>query len=220
MLTDSTLEFLPKISFTFIMMHLWGVLIVHSICTLRSDFEGGKKSGSATGKQNQVCRTTFLRPEKKIRVCRSTFLPTSKSLLKVAFFQKVLCIFLNLQISKKKIFQKTILDLKFKVQFFWIFSFGDFKKESHFLKKKPPLKKADCLRIREVFGMICSQNLAIILIKTPRVDSQHEIWGADEFFFFFAPAVFCQSKQGATLEEWGQKSSTFTFFKNYCTPVR
>ena len=78
-------------------------------------------------------------------------------LLKVAFYQKVRFVF---QISKspKKIFQKTILNLKFKTPthniilllveilyfkfrlVFWnIFlgRMGDLKKESHFLKKNP-----------------------------------------------------------------------------------
>ena len=69
-------------------------------------------------------------------------------LLKVASFQ---CVFLNLQISKK-IFQKTILNLKFKFpakytvivrkfkfqaqdSFLEYFCFGDLKNESLFLKK-------------------------------------------------------------------------------------
>ena len=34
--------------------------------------------------------------------------------IKVAIFQKVRCVFSNLKISKKKIFQKTILNLKFE----------------------------------------------------------------------------------------------------------
>ena len=83
------------------------------------------------------------------------------AVLQVAFFQKVLLVF---QISKspKKKFQKTILNLKFKIPdqnniilwarilnfkfmiVFWnIFSFGDLKNQSRFLKKKPPLAPAD-----------------------------------------------------------------------------
>ena len=72
---------------------------------------------------------------------------------KGSFFQKVRFVFLDLQISKKKIFQKTILSLKFKfpanntlllmagnLNFkfriaFWNIFFGDLKNTSHFLKK-------------------------------------------------------------------------------------
>ena len=79
-------------------------------------------------------------------------------LFKVAFFQKVRCVF---QISKspKKIFQKTILNLKFKFPakntllllagnlnfklriVFWNIFFGDLKKRIALSEKKPPLTR-------------------------------------------------------------------------------
>ena len=80
------------------------------------------------------------------------------SIFKGGFFSESAILFLDLQISKKKVFQKTILNLKFKIPahniiLFWagilnfkfkivfwniFFSrFGDLKNESHFLKKKP-----------------------------------------------------------------------------------
>ena len=49
--------------------------------------------------------------------------------------------FSNLQISKIKIFQNTILSLKFELVVYcyrWEI-FGDLKNTSHYLKKKPPL---------------------------------------------------------------------------------
>ena len=63
----------------------------------------------------------------------------------MAFFQKVrLCVF-QISKSQKNIFQKTILNLKFKFQaqdsflehFFW--RFGDLKKRIALSEKKPPL---------------------------------------------------------------------------------
>ena len=66
-------------------------------------------------------------------------------MLKVAFFQKVWFVFLNPQISKKKIFQKTILSLKFKFQVqdsflkYIFLEIWRFEKHIALSEKKPPL---------------------------------------------------------------------------------